>query len=162
MVKESKAVPHPPPGVRVREWSPYNDYKEPFMLKPLDLNWSCPTVQRLWFGTSQQDKQKRLRAFFAVMKCDDCPPMLSQANIPQHLLLLACVLRYLMTGVAMRKPELDAMLVTAFSPELRNPRMIAEMRPANITSRGVRLATMINNVSLLEGLFNESIFIIRL
>ena len=50
-------------------------------------------LRRLWFGTSVEDKQKRLRAFLACLRCDDCPLLLHQAHVPQHMLILACVLR---------------------------------------------------------------------
>ena len=50
-------------------------------------------------------------------------------------------------GVAvLRKPELDALLATAFSPELRNPRLMAEMKIDLVTRRGVQLSTMVMQV----------------
>ena len=50
------------------------------------------------------------------------------------------------SGVALRKPELDALLATAFSPELRNPRLMAEMKIDLVTRRGVQLSTMVMQV----------------
>ena len=46
--------------------------------------------------------------------------ILNTHYVPQHLLLMSCVLRYIMAqNNILRKPELDAFLVTAFSPELQ-------------------------------------------
>ncbi len=139
------------PEVRIREWLPYNNYDVPDVVEAKEIGWSVPTLQRLWFGSSVEDKQKRLRAFLTAMRCDDCPLLLTQASVPQHMLILACVLRYIMVttaassgaGVALRKPELDAVLATAFSPELRNPRVMAEMKLDLVTRRGVQLSTML-------------------
>lgn len=48
--------------------------------------------------------------------------------------------------VILKKPELDAILATAFSPELRNPRYLAEVKVEKMTKRGVLLATMVMQV----------------
>ena len=102
--------------------------------------------------SSVEDKQKRLRAFLTCMRCEDCP---LQDNVPQNMVLLACVLRYIMVQsvasttskqqsfIVLRKPELDAMLATAFSPELRHPKLLAEIKLDFITQRSVQLATML-------------------
>jgi hypothetical protein len=143
------------PDVRIREWLPYNNYDVPDVIEAKEVSWSVPTLQRLWFGSTIEDKQKRLRAFLTCMKCDDCPLLLTQNSVPQHMLIIACVLRYIMTstsnspngtGIALRKPELDALLATAFSPELRNPRVMAEMKLDMVTRRGVQLSTMVMQV----------------
>lgn len=76
------------------------------------------------------------------------------------MLLLACVLRYLMTsssvvnpslaphnGILFSRAEFDAVLATAFSPELRNPRHLADMKLDLITKNGVQLATIITQVN---------------
>jgi hypothetical protein len=71
------------------------------------------------------------------------------ANVPQHSILLACVLRYIMTATkipVLQKPELDAFLVTAFSPEIGNHKYLAEMTLDYVTTRGVQLATMFMQV----------------
>lgn len=39
-----------PIEVRVREWTPYNDYSMPEVVPATELPWSVPTVERLWFG----------------------------------------------------------------------------------------------------------------
>ena len=43
----------------------------------------------------------------------------------------------------LRKPELDAILATAFSPELRNPRYMSELKMEKLTKRGVSLGTLV-------------------
>jgi len=98
-----------------------------------------------------EDKQKRLHAFMSIMRCDGtaADALLVHANVPQPMLLMACVLRYLITsslGVngspLIRKPELDAFLVTAFSPELRDDAFLDELVLENVTIRGVRLSVL--------------------
>ncbi len=136
--------------VVVREWMPYNDYAFPDATEPCELGWAVPTVQRLWFGSSLEDKQKRLRAFLSCMRCDGCPPLLTATSVPQHMILLACVLRYIMTTcqayVVLSKPELDALLATAFSPELGDPRYLVELKVELITRRGIEISTMVMQV----------------
>ena len=66
---------------------------------------------------------------------------------------MCCVLRYMWQqsngdDCVLRKPELDAFLATALSPELRNPGYLAEMRLEMVTVRGVHLATMFVQVSI--------------
>ena len=65
-----------------------------------ELRWAVPTVQRLWFGSTVEDKQKRLHAFMSIMRCDGtaADALLVHANVPQPMLLMACVLRYLITS----------------------------------------------------------------
>ncbi len=81
------------------------------------------------------------------MHCDQLP----HGNLPPHLLLMGCVLRYMLVtasvkskseGPVLRKPELDAFLATAMSPELRNVAFLAEMRLEMVTIRGVHLAAL--------------------
>lgn len=65
------------------------------------------------------------------------------------MLLLACVLRYIMASPSfpvLRKPELDAFLATAFSPEMGDPRYLSDMRLDMVTPRGVQLATLFMQV----------------
>jgi hypothetical protein len=57
--------------------------------------------------------------------------------------------RYIMTATkipVLQKPELDAFLVTAFSPEIGNHKYLAEMTLDYVTPRGVQLATMFMQV----------------
>ena len=124
------------------EWLPYNNYQQLEAVSPLPLSWPVPTVQRLWFGTGLEDKQKRLRSFLSVMSSDS-PLMLSPSHVPQHLLLSGTVLRYIMAhNNILRKPELDAFLVTAFSPELGDAEYLAKMKLDLVSPRGVMLASL--------------------
>jgi len=101
-----------------------------------------PTVKRLWFGTNLEDKQRRLRAFLSCLN-SDIPLMMNTGNVPQHLLLMCCVLRYIMTQKSiLRKPELDAFLVTACSSELMDAESLSRIKLDLVTSRGVQLATL--------------------
>jgi len=127
----------------VREWLPYDDYETPDAIEATELSWPTPTIQRLWFGTVQEDKQKRIQAFLSCMHCDELP----HGNLPPHMLIMACVLRYMLVkghgeSPVLRKPELDAFLATAMSPELRNVTYLAEMRLEMVTIRGVHLAAI--------------------
>ena len=129
-------------NIIIREWTPYNRYQEPDHVSPLELSWAVPTIQRLWFGSAVEDKQKRLRAFLTVMS-SDTPLILSTHHVPQHLLMMASVLRYIVAhNNILRKPELDAFIVTAFSPELMDTDYMAKMKLDLVTPRGAQLAAL--------------------
>lgn len=69
-----------------------------------------------------EDKQRRMKAFLTVMR-SDTPLMLNRSYVPQHMLVLACVLRYIITNPERKilsRLELDAFLATAFSPDINN------------------------------------------
>ena len=66
------------------------NYETPDAIDATELPWPIPTIQKLWFGNVQDDKQKRIHAFLSCMHCDELP----HGNLPPHLLLMACVLRY--------------------------------------------------------------------
>jgi hypothetical protein len=128
--------------IKVREWLPYNNYTSPELVEPKTCQWSVPTLKRLWFGTNLEDKQRRLRAFLSCLN-SDTTLMMNTNHVPQHLLLMCCVLRYIMTQKSiLRKPELDAFLVTACSPELLESENMARMKLDLVTPRGVQLATL--------------------
>lgn len=82
------------PEVLISEWiwSPQNEYKKPEMVSAVQLPWAVPTIQRLWFGMAFEDKQRRMKAFLTVMR-SDTPLMLNRSYVPQHMLVMACVLR---------------------------------------------------------------------
>ena len=76
-------------------------------------------------------------------QCSDMPLMMNTGNVPQHLLLMCCVLRYIMTQKSiLRKPELDAFLVTACSSELLDAESLSRIKLDLVTARGVQLATL--------------------
>ena len=134
----------------------------PLITKPLTIRIAAKRAELLaelilpttitWFvisSTANEDKDKRLRAFLSCMRCEDVQSLLVPANVPQHAIILACVLRYIMTATkipVLQKPELDAFLVTAFSPEIGNHKYLAEMTLDFVTIRGVQLATMFMQV----------------
>lgn len=82
--------------ITVREWVYWpkgNTYENPESVAAVALNWrGVPTVQRLWFGQNPDDKKKRLKTFLNCLG-SDTPLMLNQQNVPQHLLLICCVLK---------------------------------------------------------------------
>lgn len=126
----------PTPEVIISEWiwSPQNEYKKPDKVYAIQLPWAVPTIQRLWFGTTYDDKHRRMRAFLTVMRSDS-PLMLNRNYVPQHMIVLACVLRYIVTNPdrnVLTRQELDAFLVTAFSPQLMNVEYTQEMVVSNI------------------------------
>lgn len=133
--------------VTIKEWiwSKSNPYQTPELVKAVQIGWGVPTIQRLWFGTGIDDKRRRLRAFVTCM-LSDTPLMLNTSYVPQHLLIMACVLRYIMTfsdkTKILRRQELDAFIAQAFSPELMNAQYLQELQLPLVTSRGVQLATL--------------------
>lgn len=136
----------PMPDVIINEWvwSPQNEFKKPEEVFAVQLPWAVPTIQRLWFGTTFDDKHRRMRAFLTVMR-SDTTMMLNRNYVPQHLLVLACVLRYIITNPdrnILSRHELDAFLVTAFSSQLANVEYTQEMVLPGVYLRGVFLATL--------------------
>jgi hypothetical protein len=137
----------PMPDVIIQEWvwSPQNEYKKPEEVYAIQLPWAVPTIQRLWFGTTYDDKHRRMRAFLTVMR-SDTPLMLNRSYVPQHMLVLGCVLRYIATNPErniLTRHELDAFIVTAFSPQLTNVEYTQEMVLPGVYLRGVYLATLL-------------------
>lgn len=87
------------------------------------MPFSVSTVSFYLFLAITDDKKRRLRAFLSCLHADT-PLMLNPDFVPQHLLILACVLRYIMAasqGTILQKPELDAIVVQAFAMEFTNP-----------------------------------------
>ncbi|XP_066992640.1 constitutive coactivator of PPAR-gamma-like protein 1 homolog [Anabrus simplex] len=133
------------PELKIKEWvwSKNNPYQTPDLVKAEQIGWAVPTIQRLWFGSTIDDKRRRLRAFLTCMR-SDTPLMLNPAYVPQHLLVMASVLRYIMSTdkKILRKPELDAFIAQAFSPELMNAHYLQELQLSLVSSRGVQLAAL--------------------
>ena len=76
------------------------------------------------------DKKRRLRAFLSCLHADTAL-MLNPEYVPQHLLILACVLRYIMAasqGTILQKQELDAFIVQAFAMEMTNPNYLQDLQ----------------------------------
>lgn len=119
------------PEVLISEWiwSPQNEYKKAEQVAAVQLSWAVPTIQRLWFGMAFEDKQLRVKSFLTVMR-SDTSFMLNRTYVPQHMLVLACVLRYIITSPdrkILSRLELDAFLATAFSPDINNVDLTQEL-----------------------------------
>lgn len=134
------------PELVVKEWlwSKGNQYHTPNLVKAEEIGWAVPTIQRLWFGSTIDDKRRRLRAFLTCMRSDN-PLILNTSYVPQHLLVLACVLRYIMSSPekVLRRHELDAIITQAVSPELMDIQYLQELQLPLVTTRGVQLATLL-------------------
>uniref|UniRef100_A0A2R5LND0 Putative glycine rich protein n=1 Tax=Ornithodoros turicata TaxID=34597 RepID=A0A2R5LND0_9ACAR len=128
------------PSVVVHEWVGGSS----MAVEAVQLSWPVPTVQRLWLGPSLDDKKCRLRAFLTCMR-SDVPLMLNTAYVPQHLLIMCCVLRYMMSECEkpiLRKQELDAFLAQAVSPQLMNAQCTQSMQLPLVSVRGSQLASL--------------------
>lgn len=79
----------------------------------------------------------------------DTQLMLNPGCVPQHLLVLATVLRYMMSfpeRKVLRKHELDAIIVTALDPHLGNSEYNQDLQVNNCSSSEILillLATII-------------------
>eukprot|EP00066_Takifugu_rubripes_P030769 XP_011620035.1 PREDICTED: constitutive coactivator of PPAR-gamma-like protein 2 [Takifugu rubripes] len=91
-----KRAPLEVPPVIVKEWcsSKAKSALTPELVPALCFReWTCPNLRRLWLGRASEDRSRRTRAFLACLR-SDCPALLNPAQVPQHLLLMCCVLRY--------------------------------------------------------------------
>lgn len=130
----------------MREWV-CNQYGKPDLVHAVPLTWrGVPTVQRLWFGKQEADKQKRITAFLHCLSCESAAQLLLDTkHVPQHLLLFSCVLRYLISCQEfhiLQRHELDAFLAQAVSPQLVDPNSLQEVQITTLTTRGVNLAQL--------------------
>ncbi|XP_041047742.1 constitutive coactivator of PPAR-gamma-like protein 1 homolog isoform X1 [Carcharodon carcharias] len=135
------------PPVLVKEWAAYKGKspQTPELVEALAFReWTCPNLKKLWLGKAVEDKNRRMRAFLACMR-SDTPAMLNPSNVPTHLLVLCCVLRYLLQwpGVRiLRRHELDAFLAQALSPKLYEPDQLQELKIENLDPRGIQLGAL--------------------
>ncbi|XP_028262632.1 constitutive coactivator of PPAR-gamma-like protein 1 homolog [Parambassis ranga] len=133
--------------VMVKEWAAYKGKSPhtPELVEALPFReWTCPNLRKLWLGKAVEDKNRRMRAFLACMR-SDTPAMLNLANVPTHLMVLCCVLRFMLhwPGVRiLRRNELDAFLAQALSPKLYEPDQLQELKIDNLDPRGVQLAAL--------------------
>lgn len=110
------------------------------MARPVD--WKTPSIERLWLGQQADDKNRRLRAFLTCLK-SDTPLMLNTSYVPQHLLLMCCVHRYILqTSRILQRQELDAFLAMAVSPLLHDIQIMQDLKLPSISNRGVHLASL--------------------
>ncbi|XP_013927348.1 PREDICTED: constitutive coactivator of PPAR-gamma-like protein 2 [Thamnophis sirtalis] len=142
-----KRIPVETHPVIVKEWSAYKGKspQTPELVSALAFReWTCPNLKKLWLGKAVEDKNRRMRAFLACMK-SDTPGMLNPANVPTHLLLMCCVLRYMIQwpgGRILHRHELDAFLAQAVSPQLYEPDQLQELKIEKLDPRGVQLAAL--------------------
>ncbi|XP_057716704.1 constitutive coactivator of PPAR-gamma-like protein 2 isoform X1 [Corythoichthys intestinalis] len=135
------------PPVIVKEWSSgkAKSALTPELVPALCFReWTCPNLRRLWLGRASEDRSRRTRAFLACLR-SDCPALLNPAQVPQHLLLMCCVLRYMMQwpgGRILQRNELDAFLAQAVSNQLYEPDQLQELKVEKVDARGVQLAAL--------------------
>ncbi|XP_056665038.1 constitutive coactivator of PPAR-gamma-like protein 2 isoform X2 [Monodelphis domestica] len=135
------------PPVLLKEWSSYKGKspQTPELVPALIFReWTCPHLKKLWLGKAVEDKKRRMRAFLACMK-SDTPGMLNPANVPAHLLLMCCVLRYMIQwqgGRLLHLHELDAFLAQAVSAQLYEPDQLQELKIEKLDVRGIQLAAL--------------------
>ncbi|OCT58081.1 constitutive coactivator of PPAR-gamma-like protein 1 homolog [Xenopus laevis] len=133
--------------VIIKEWAAYKGKspQTPELVEALAFReWTCPNLKKLWLGKAVEDKNRRMRAFLACMR-SDTPAMLNPANVPTHLMVLCCVLRYMVQwpGIRiLRKQELDAFLAQAISPKLYEPEQLQELKIDNLDPRGIQLSAL--------------------
>uniref|UniRef100_A0A4W6FAG0 Family with sequence similarity 120 member C n=1 Tax=Lates calcarifer TaxID=8187 RepID=A0A4W6FAG0_LATCA len=142
-----KRAPLEVPPVIVKEWSSgkAKSALTPELVPALCFReWTCPNLRRLWLGRASEDRSRRTRAFLACLR-SDCPALLNPAQVPQHLLLMCCVLRYMMQwpgGRILQRHELDAFLAQAVSSQLYEPDQLQELKVEKVDARGVQLAAL--------------------
>ncbi|XP_040178802.1 constitutive coactivator of PPAR-gamma-like protein 2 isoform X1 [Rana temporaria] len=142
-----RRLPVDVPPVIIKEWSAYKGKspQTPELVSALTFReWTCPNLKKLWLGKAVEDKNRRMRAFLACMK-SDTPSMLNPANVPTHLLLMCCVLRYMMQwpgGRILFRHELDSFLAQAVSAQLYEPDQLQELKIDKLDTRGVQLAAL--------------------
>ncbi|XP_028922821.1 constitutive coactivator of PPAR-gamma-like protein 2 isoform X1 [Ornithorhynchus anatinus] len=142
-----RRIPVEVPPIILKEWSAYKGKspQTPELVSALTFReWTCPNLKKLWLGKAVEDKNRRMRAFLACMK-SDTPSMLNPANVPTHLLLMCCVLRYMIQwpgGRILHRHELDAFLAQAVSAQLYEPDQLQELKIEKLDARGIQLAAL--------------------
>ena len=125
----------------MKEWvvRPGSEVATAELVHGTTLDWSSqvPTVKRLWLGQLVEDKNRRLRAFLSCMGGDYSPLLLNTSYVPQHLLILCCVLRFMMMkkdGCLLRKQELNAFLAQGVSQHLHDYHLHQEIQLPRLPS----------------------------
>ncbi|XP_073177619.1 constitutive coactivator of PPAR-gamma-like protein 2 isoform X6 [Lepidochelys kempii] len=142
-----RRIPTEVPPVIIKEWAAYKGKspQTPELVSALAFReWTCPNLRKLWLGKAVEDKNRRMRAFLACLRADT-PGMLNPANVPTHLLLMCCVLRYMIQwpgGRILHRHELDVFLAQAVSSQLYEPDHLQELKIEKLDARGVQLAAL--------------------
>ncbi|GIY76867.1 hypothetical protein CDAR_513192 [Caerostris darwini] len=147
--KEKEGIEEKVPEIVIKEWiwSKSNKYNKPDYVPSVPLGWPVPTVTRLWFGSGPDDNKKRLQAFLTCMQSTN-PMMVIPSYVPQHLIILCSVLRFLLSSPDnpfIYKYELDAFLVQAVDPHLMDTEYTQKLEVPLISPRGIMLASLFMN-----------------
>eukprot|EP00111_Clytia_hemisphaerica_P004236 TCONS_00012098-protein len=148
--EDKEPVPKEAVGFVVKEWCVHSDknLKSPDCVTPKALSWGVPPLKKLWFGTDSEDNANRLKAFLSVMKSDTVN-MSNTAMVPQRLMLLCCVLRYLIQQDSkvsvLTKQDIDAFLAQALSAQLtteHNTQSLANLKLNQVDARCIQLSSI--------------------
>lgn len=125
-----------------------NSLDSPDIVEPKSIAWDIPPVKTLWLGRQAEDNTTRMKAFLTCMK-SETQNMSNPAMVPQRLLLLCCVLRYLIQQGGeksiLAKHDIDAFLAQALSPHLTtesNSTNLANLKLNQIDVRAMQLASI--------------------
>ncbi|GFS19690.1 constitutive coactivator of PPAR-gamma-like protein 1-like protein [Elysia marginata] len=129
---------------QIKEWVVRPGLNHPTfeMVTVRPVEWKVPSVQRMWLGHQDGDKDRRIRAFLTMMM-SDTSLMMNTNYVPQHLLVMCTVLRYLIQyGRLLQRQELDAFLAMSVSPLLHDVQTMQDLKLPNILPRGSQLASL--------------------
>ncbi|KAH9504768.1 hypothetical protein Btru_061924 [Bulinus truncatus] len=142
--KDKVNATQPDFSAQVKEWVVRRGSGRPTyeVVTARPVEWKTPSVQRMWLGQQDGDKDRRIRAFLTIMM-SDTSLMLNTNYVPQHLLVMCTVLRYIMQyGRILQRQELDAFLAMAVSPLLHDVQTMQDLKLPNIVPRGSQLASL--------------------
>ncbi|GFO23155.1 constitutive coactivator of ppar-gamma-like protein 1-like protein [Plakobranchus ocellatus] len=142
--KDKQTASQPDFSAQVKEWVVRPGLNHPTfeMVTVRPVEWKAPSVQRMWLGHQDGDKDRRIRAFLTIMMSDS-NLMMNTNYVPQHQLVMCSVLRYLLQfGRVLQRQELDAFLAMSVSPLLRDIQTMQDLKLPNILPRGSQLAAL--------------------
>ncbi|CAL8093948.1 unnamed protein product [Orchesella dallaii] len=131
------------PTIQVKEtlYCPMLKSNKTQFVNAVEIGWGVPTVERLWLGDQEECKRKRIRAFLTIMKSDKAI-ILDSTCVPQQMLVLTCVLRYILGSEkkVVRKCELEAYIAQAFIQDMTDPTIAQDIEVTNLSMRGIHLS----------------------
>lgn len=143
--EEGRPAPQGQVKAEVKELFHHAGVPQELTVTAVPLQWSAPSVESLWLGVKPENKGRRLKAFFTLMR-SDVPLLQSSACVPDHFVFPCCILRYMLlaqqSGSVLRKHELEAFLAMCTSRVLYDVQTMQDMQIPFITTRGVQLATL--------------------
>merc|ERR1719427_188555 len=113
------------------------DMHIPDTTTPRGLPWKVPPLKELWFGARPEDDGNRMKAFLSCMRSETAN-MCNTTMVPQRLLILCCVLRYLVQQekAVVTQGDIDVFLAQALSSQLtlehRNSQNLANIKLAHV------------------------------